>query len=341
MSSLKPSVSSNSVAIIGAGISGLACARSLVDHGFNVTVFEKSRGVGGRTAARRLKDGVSIDHGAQYFTVRNDLFRTQVERWMSAGVVAVWNGRIGRLEHGQFDWGESETTRYVGVPAMNAMCRSLAIDIPLRLHSRLGTVRRKGRAWAVENENAESLGMFDYVLSSAPPSQTAKLLAAAPIIAKAAQTIRMQSCWAVMLTFGKSLGFELDGAFVEDSPLSWVARNSSKPGRPDLPETWVLHAGAEWSRDCLECHPDALSASLLEAFWQSLDVPAAKPTLARAHLWRYALPATPSEIYCLFDADLRIGACGDWCGGPRIEGAFLSGRSLADVVVQNYEDSIR
>ena len=63
----------NSVAIIGAGIAGLSCASALQQAGIRVRVFEKSRGVGGRMSTRR-GEGWECDHGAQYFTVSDDLF---------------------------------------------------------------------------------------------------------------------------------------------------------------------------------------------------------------------------------------------------------------------------
>jgi predicted NAD/FAD-dependent oxidoreductase len=53
-----------------------------------------------------------------------------------------------------------------------------------------------------------------------------------------------------------------------------------------------------------------------------------------AHRWRFALPLEPLPDPCLFDAGRRLAACGDWCGGPRIEGGFLSGRAAADQMLQ-------
>ena len=54
-----------SIAIIGAGISGLTCAYELKKAGFNVTVFEKNDYVGGRMATR-VKDGFHFDIGADH-----------------------------------------------------------------------------------------------------------------------------------------------------------------------------------------------------------------------------------------------------------------------------------
>ena len=60
-------------AVIGAGMAGITCARTLVQAGHRVTVFEKSRGTSGRMATRDSAFG-SFDHGAQYFTARDERF---------------------------------------------------------------------------------------------------------------------------------------------------------------------------------------------------------------------------------------------------------------------------
>ena len=101
------------VAVIGAGISGLVCARLLVEHGMEVTVFEKSRGIGGRMSTRRSPEGYHFDHGAQYFTVREERFRRYVDSWAAEGLVARWEGRICVLRRGEVaEKGTSGTIRW-------------------------------------------------------------------------------------------------------------------------------------------------------------------------------------------------------------------------------------
>ncbi len=56
------------IAVIGAGLSGLACATALQEAGHRVAIFEKSVGVGGRMSTRRVDTvlgGTTFDHGAQ------------------------------------------------------------------------------------------------------------------------------------------------------------------------------------------------------------------------------------------------------------------------------------
>ena len=120
------------------------------------------------------------------------------------------------------------------------------------------------------------------------------------------------------------------------SPLSWIARNDSKPGRGSAGEAWVLHASPEWSSQYIDEEAEKVLPKMINAFWQATGAQRRATSYAAGHKWRYAIPPEPLDSPCLFDPQLRIGACGDWCGGPRVEGAFLSGRALAGYVLSAF-----
>jgi predicted NAD/FAD-dependent oxidoreductase len=175
--------------------------------------------------------------------------------------------------------------------------------------------------------------VVDVVLVAVPPAQAAPLLAAAPRLLERASAAALRPCWAVLLGFESAVPVEFDAAFLKLGPLSWVARNSSKPGR-EGGEAWVLHASMPWSEENLECDPAEVER-LLRAEFVSRCIGSQPPALshADAHRWRYARPDPGIEAPCLFDDGLRIGVAGDWCGSNRIEGAFLSGVALAGRVL--------
>ena len=164
------------VAVVGAGISGLICARTLVDHGTDVVVFEKSRGAGGRMATRRTAEGAQFDHGAQYLTVRDGRFERYVKSWLQDGIVAPWESRIGTLTCGRWEGTRTTTPRYVGVPGMSAICRHLAADLDIQFGRRVAQPERDHGGWRLRDIEGEHLGVFDCVITSAPAPQSAELL---------------------------------------------------------------------------------------------------------------------------------------------------------------------
>ena len=159
------------------------------------------------------------------------------------------------------------------------------------------------------------------------------LLAQAPRLAELVGGVEMQPCHAVMVTFPESIGVEFGGAFVAEPPLAWVARNASKPERASG-ECWVLHASPEWSALHLEEPTDTVARSLLRAFAEVLRRELPIASSHAAHRWLFARTTRPLGTPFLWDADSRIGVCGDWTHGARVEDAFTSGKLLARPVEQ-------
>ncbi|MGV3608516.1 MAG: NAD(P)/FAD-dependent oxidoreductase [Planctomycetaceae bacterium] len=322
------------IALIGAGISGLACASKLRAIGCEIMIFEKSRGVGGRIATRRGEEGLTFDHGAQYFTARDPQFLSAVESWQALGLVEKWQGQIVSLTRGTAEPLETETDRYVGVPGMTSFARHLSKGMAIAGETRVGSIRRSDGHWEVMSDREVSLGHFDWVHSCAPPLQTGEIFRGHTSLTEKTDRVQMQPCWAILLELSQPSNIPYDGAFVQESPLSWIARNSSKPQRRTSPETWVLHASPEWSQENLEQPADEVKESLLAAFHEATGhVTTGKAT---AHRWRYSRPATSLTESYLLDSANKLGACGDWCNGSRVEGAFLSGLALAEQLQNHF-----
>jgi predicted NAD/FAD-dependent oxidoreductase len=320
----------NQVVVIGAGMCGLTAARELSDQGINVTVVEKARGPGGRMSTRRTL-GARFDHGAQYFTVRNERFESQVDAWLEHGIAKRWDARIGSLERSTIKPTSSKTCRYVGVPGMSAPCRSIAELLKdCRFDWKVKSLERRDGHWHISNFANESIAT-DVLLLTAPPDQSNQLLSgiATPLDL---EQFDMQPCWAAMVVFDRSPMPDWDGIFVNSGPLSWLARQGAKFGRPVV-ESWVLHASPEWSTRHVNKEPTWVCDRLIEAILQLPGAASAQPIASIAHFWRFALAGNPSSAGALTDTKKRLVLAGDWCHGSRVEGAFLSGLAGAESVM--------
>ena len=346
------------VAVVGAGIAGLSCARRLAGAGVNVTVLDRGRGPAGRASTRRVEVDpgrvVRFDHGAQYFTARDPRFRAAVDGWVEAGAAAPWEGRIGRLPPAD-DGGGRRTGRWVGVPGMNAVGRHLARGLGVEWGVRAGALRPAGEdgggpPWAVVTSGGTERGPFRAVVLALPAPQAAPLLAdaagvvrgggrrggggAVQELAAAADGHATRPCWAAMAAFDGRLPVALDGAFVRDGPVDWAARNSSKPGRAAWPETWVLHAAPGWSAERLDRPPAEVAGELLDAFFRAAGLDGRDPLHLAGHRWRHARSVEPREDGALVAGSPGIALAGDWLAGDRIEGAWVSGRTAAERLLE-------
>jgi renalase len=300
------------IAIIGAGMAGLAAAAALTRGGETVRLFDKGRGPGGRMATRRAKLGdvdVAFDHGAQYFTARSPEFREVVDGWVCVGAAA--------------EWGEG---RYVGTPAMSSVIRAMAAPLDVTWGAQVSAIAGRPGAWRLRMADGSSTEEFARVVVAVPAEQAAVLLAApAPELAAGAGSVRSAPCWTVMLGYAQATGMTIHDLEPESGPLGWVARNSSKAGRAGA-ETWVLHARAGWSDEHLEDAAETVAEALTAAFHDLTG--AAAPDLALAHRWRYARVMVALDEPFQFDAALGLATCGDWHLGARVEAAWTSGHLL-------------
>jgi predicted NAD/FAD-dependent oxidoreductase len=321
------------VAVIGAGISGLSCARTLMDHGLDVVVFDKSKGVGGRLATRRADPDLSFDHGAQYFTARSPGFQRQVHAWQAQGLVAEWTGRIVEIQGDQIQSKLDQPKRFVGLPRQTALSRHLAEELKLRLETRISRMERTPRGWSLTDEMGVSHALFDSAAVTLPSPQAAELLGEHPF-AEQARNVPMTPCWAAMFAFDRPVNAAWDGAFVHESPIAWLARNNSKPGRPSAPECWVLHASTDWSAAHLDSSGEAVLAELLEAFRGIIKRRLEPPIHANAHRWKFSATPLSLDTQAFFDPRQSLAVCGDWLAGGRVEGAYRSGMAAAGWILR-------
>lgn len=313
-----------SVAIIGAGFAGITAAQQLAKHS-EVTIFEKSRGFGGRMATRR-NDPWQFNHGAQFFTVRSSEFKTLVEEYLEQSLISEWQPKIITLDpHSEPFKREWFEPHYVAEPSMNSLVKHMAIDADVRLQVEVANVSKSANrpTWLLTDKNDESLGEFDWVISAAPAPQCLNIMPEEFSLQQQVESARLSPCFALMLGFDQALELNFEAAVVRNSPVAWIASASTKKN------TLMLHSDNAWAEQHLEQPLDWVQSELLKAFGELLRDKLPKPIHIDIHRWRYARAENPLDVGALVDTENRLAACGDWCLGNRVEDAFLSGLEVA------------
>ncbi len=318
------------VAVIGAGMSGLTCASRLREFGHEVVIFEKSRGVSGRISTRKLDNGY-CDHGAQYITATSVEFKEDLRRWKAEGLIDLWSPRLRVI--GDDSSGEPlSVDRYVGTPRMTSPLGALADQFDVRLSWKVQSLERRQGGWALKGEDGAVFEqIFDAVIFAIPAPQVLQLLGPiTPSWLQLALSAEMLPCWAVMATLIENQAIPFDAAFVNTGPLAWIANNASKPGRAASP-IWTLHATAAWTASHLNDESEEIVKFLVDAFQKITQLKVAE---AIAHRWLYAKAQPKSNQAYLWDAGLRLAACGDWLCSANVEGAWRSGQACAEGIMQ-------
>lgn len=337
------------IAVIGAGIAGLACARTLMQAGHQVTVFEKGAAPGGRTGGCETPFG-SFDAGAQYFTIRDARFSQVLAT--SPGLCRPWSANAVRVldPHGRVAEAAlpKPEAHWVPAPRMDALALHWAQPLQaagrLELQTRVARIERDaldaGR-WQLRTagpgDATHVYSGFDTVLLAMPSPMAAGLLKAsnaAPGLAAQMAEVKIAPCWTLMLAFPQAvqpglphLGPQWNAALSTHHRIAWLARESSKPRRGSV-ERWTVQASAAWSAEHLEDDTQRVQAKLLKAFAEVTGI-RAEPAHAQVLRWRHAKTLVPLGRSHLWETSTRIGACGDWCLGHRVENAFVSGLELA------------
>ena len=308
------------IAIIGAGMAGLSCAKVLNGAGHDITIFEKSRGIGGRLATRRTPDGLKFDHGAQFFTVRTEPFREFL-----AGETLKWPARRDFAQ--DKDW-------HMGAPDMKSFLRTIAGSLNIQLETRIEAITFDDGQWRLGGQGTE-LGIFDRVIITAPSVQVQALTEFSPRLQSQLSAVHMAPCWTFMLTLNNPSVLDRDAYRNPQANLAWLSRNSSKAGRAATPECWVAHASPQWSTENLELDKEQALQMLLPEICQFLDASMDDLIYFSAHRWRYAKVTKPLGAPFISDETGTMFAAGDWCLGARVEDAFTSGYELAQHLLKS------
>ncbi len=332
------------IAVIGAGMAGLVCAQQLSQAGYSVLVVEKSRGLGGRLATRRLH-GTCADHGACYLKPKGELFGRFVEILRLRHLLEVWTEEVYELTAGTpLSEPKNRSPRYVAPEGMSAIAKSLAPGLEILLNQRVIAITPTlENSWRLTLESSnEELTAKALVIAIPAPQAVTLLEPLGETVLDAAFLDNLRS-----VEFYPSIsaiaGYPPTSqplpqwkalTFVDDIDLAWIGLDSSKRPNPQQPH-FVVQSSANFAQRHLESQDlQPAGEYMLQRAAESLSLPWLNtPEWMQVHRWRYAFPSRPwHEAFLSARTPLPLVCCGDWCGGNLVEGAMLSGLATADEI---------
>lgn len=325
-----------SIAVVGAGLSGLRAARLLSDSGLDVTVFDKGRGIGGRSSSRRTEMG-SFDHGLSLFQLLGPDSERDAARWKGAGILVPWSPSI-RVDPGAEAWPfDPEAPIAVAAPAANALAKHLAEGLKIIVGTRITELRPDDHGWTLKSEAGADFGPFSKIILTVPADQAAPLLSDhAPDLALRAEGSTLVPRWTMMVSCNSDPGEVPDVILPGAGPLAMIIAEHRKPGRSSQPR-FTAHTKTDWTVAHLEDTADVVGEKLLPALAEDIGVSVFDLRIASIHRWRFALPAPGGN------ADIRplrsshqgetLFVAGDWVGGSGADAALATGRSVASAIL--------
>ena len=299
--------------IIGAGLSGLAAAKSLDAAGLNVLLLDKGRRPGGRMASREF-EGAMFDYGAQFLSARDPDFRRLIDGFLGTALVIPWFERLGE-------------TRYCSPLGMNALPEFLAASLRVICGVTVSAVRRDGKLWRVIAQDG-TVYSGEALIVTAPLPQTLELVDIPLDVRSVLSAIEYHRCIALLAVLdGPSAIPEPGYLRLSQEPLQTVVDNRLKGLDSESVGVTIL-AGSVFSLEHWDTPREEAARLLLAAATPYLG---SNVTHWRYHRWRFSQPVqTFTDRFFGLDQTPPLALAGDAFGGPRVEGAFLSGHAAAN-----------
>ena len=319
------------VLVIGAGMSGLIAATQLAKTGLKVQCVEKARGSGGRLSSKRVAaemddTAISFDLGCASFTANSELFRSQVENWISQGLANIWH------------YSEQRGAHYVPVPRSSSITRALADSLEVHFSTRITVIQKEQDGWLAFTGEPGRQVVFArarHIVFATPPQQAADLLPEGHAMKAPLSTPILLPQWVLMLHVKGHLKLSEPYYEFSDSVIAKLILEQSKPDRIEQGghQTWVVHATTAWSAEHIDMEKEKVANKLMSELAGRI----ASPLIVEQHYvhrWLYAQAQTHALSGQGFVQDNQgLWFCGDYLAESEqisgVEAAYTSGYLLA------------
>lgn len=340
------------IAIIGAGISGLAAGRELTAAGHEVVVFEKSRGFGGRLATRYAGKelGVRLDHGISYIQAETPAFQKFLVELMDRDLIREWRGEfVDRDSDGKITSVDKKEPYYIAPGGFNQIGKFMSRFMDVRTGSKvsglthIGEDRRKKRTWMLNFPTSETEGV-DAVIIATPSKQAYAILNTTIDeidtlkLVREIDEVEYHPQFALIAGYGSTEMPDWNGMYCDDEVISWISNETTK--RETGESALVVHSSFDFARKMMDEDPSDIQDRILDKLSEILGGWAGLPEWSQIQRWRYSRVINPLE-YDYMEIDGKgspLALTGSYMNGNDIESAYLSGVRLGKHWAEKFAD---
>ena len=312
--------------VIGSGISGATIA-NLLNKKFQVNLYDKGRGPGGRASFKRVKGQIGFDHGTQYFSPKTIEFKKFTNRLIKIKILKKWSGNHIFLNSKKKE--NKKHIKIIGKKGNNDICKFLLKKVKCFYQSEVKKIYYKNKLWFLLFTDGK-IRTYKSVILTCPFPQLKKLSEKFINNTFIKRKLKMDANITVMIAIKKNK--KSPSSFLFDDPvLGWAGNENTKKRFKSKYDLWTLQSTFKWANKNIDKNKKNLkknSKILIDKFFKLTKIKKTNVIYSINHGWKYSSNSKPLKIRSYWDPQKKIGVCADWFIGPRLESGWISAHDL-------------
>ena len=316
----------SSFCVIGSGISGATIA-NLLNKKHTVDLYDKARGLGGRSSFKRLDNQRGFDHGTQYFSPKTTEFKRFTKKRIEKKILKIWGGNHKFLSDKKKE--NKKHVKVIGRKGNNDISKYLLKNVKCYFQSELKKINFQNRKWNLTFNNGE-IRNYEYLILTCPFPQLKKLSKKYIKNSFIREKIKMDANITILIEIKKTnLGYS--SFLFNDRILGWAGYENSKKRFKSKSDLWTLQSTFNWANKKINQNKVLKKTNakiLIDKFFKLTGIKQTKILFSLNHGWKYSSNSKPLKLKSYWNSRLNLGVCADWFNGPRLESGWISANDL-------------
>ena len=316
----------SSFCVIGSGISGATIA-NLLNKKHNVDLYDKARGLGGRSSFKRLDKIRGFDHGTQYFSPKTPEFKKFTKKLIEKKILKIWEGNHKFLSDKKKE--NKKHVKVIGRKGNNDISKYLLKNVRCYFQSELKKINFQNRKWNLIFNDGE-IRNYENLILTCPFPQLKKLSKKYIKNSFIKEKIKMDANITILIEIKKTnLGYS--SFLFNDRILGWAGYENSKKRFKSKSDLWTLQSTFNWANKKINQNKVLKQTNakiLIDKFFKLTGIKRTKVLFSLNHGWKYSSNSKPLKLKSYWNSRLNLGVCADWFNGPRLESGWISANDL-------------